>query len=406
MVGEKTARGQCALAGEGHLRRLGLGPNDLRIRRRAAPAEDHEVGALLADGLDHPIGGVAADADQGPQLDPLLVAEVEDALEEAARGARLGRALGEADPLRHLDDAERGDLGRAPVGNPRADADEVARRARVGERQEDPVRRAASGGHRIRPPASAAHLAPAGDEVRLELLELARLVVDHPLRLVGVDVERVADEPRGAPKVQRGEGGQQPLAIDPGPVEGDERVVEAAHPELGAEVEVGRVAFGVEPHDPFELLGAEHLGPHLALGQPGLVEVVDQLGVVDLDLLRRDDPLEAVLGDRVRALHAQPSVLVVAGQLEERADHLAEHRPQVGGRILGVVDLGAQPRLAHGEALVDGAVRHPDVDPEARRQVVERVELEVAADEVAARRAKSPPIGWRMRVPYSARVSG
>ena len=87
-----------------------------------------------------PSDGMAADADQGPQLDSLLVAEVEHALEQAPRRPRLRRALGEADPLRHLDDAERGDLGRPAVGHARADADEVARRPRVRERQEDAVR--------------------------------------------------------------------------------------------------------------------------------------------------------------------------------------------------------------------------------------------------------------------------
>ncbi len=84
----------------------------------------------------------------------------------------------------------------------------------------------------------------------------------------------------------------------------------------------------------------------------------------------------------MRALDAEPSVLVVTGQPEQRADHLAEHRSEVAGRVLGVVDLRAEPSLADGEALVDGAVRHPDVDPEAGRQLVERVELEVPRDEV------------------------
>ena len=136
---------QSPLAGEHHLGVLGLGPCGLRRRRRSAPAEDDEVAALLADRLDHAVGGMAADADQRPQLDPLLVAEVEHALEEAARGPRLGRALGEADALGHLDDAECGDLGRAPIGDAGTDAHEVARRPRVRERQEDAVRRLAPG---------------------------------------------------------------------------------------------------------------------------------------------------------------------------------------------------------------------------------------------------------------------
>ena len=46
------------------------------------------------------------------------------------------------DALRDLDDAERGDLGRPPVADAGADAHQVARRARIGERQQDAVRRA------------------------------------------------------------------------------------------------------------------------------------------------------------------------------------------------------------------------------------------------------------------------
>ena len=81
-----------------------------------------------------------ADADHRSQLNPLLVAEVEDALEEPPGRPSVGRALGQADALGHLDDAERRDLGRPPVGHSRADADEVTRRPRVRERQQDAVR--------------------------------------------------------------------------------------------------------------------------------------------------------------------------------------------------------------------------------------------------------------------------
>ena len=136
---------QHPLAGEDHLGGLRLGPRGLRRRRRTAPAEDDQVAALLPDRLDHPIGCMAADADQRPQLDPLLVAEIEHALEKPARGPRLGCALREADPLGHLDDAEGGDLGRPAVGHAGTDADEVARRPRVRERQEDAIRGPAPG---------------------------------------------------------------------------------------------------------------------------------------------------------------------------------------------------------------------------------------------------------------------
>ena len=83
---------------------------------------------------------MTADADHGPQLDALLVADVEHALEEAPRVRAWVGALGEGDSLGHLDDAENSDLGGSPVGDASTDADEVARRSRVGERQEDPVR--------------------------------------------------------------------------------------------------------------------------------------------------------------------------------------------------------------------------------------------------------------------------
>src|SRR5688500_18413436 len=59
-----------------------------------------------------------------------------------------------------------------------------------------------------------AHLAPARDEIRLELLELARLVVDDTLGLVGRHVERVTDEARGPAEVERRQAGKNALAID------------------------------------------------------------------------------------------------------------------------------------------------------------------------------------------------
>ena len=145
MVEEKTGAG----SRRSRRRSCGLGcAGRLARGRRAAPAEDDQVGALLADRLDHTVGRATADADHGPDLDPLLVPEVQDALQEAPGGARLGGALRERDALRHLDDPERGDLGRPPTGQAGADAHQVARRARVGKRQQDPVRLAARGHQR------------------------------------------------------------------------------------------------------------------------------------------------------------------------------------------------------------------------------------------------------------------
>ena len=91
---------------------------------------------------------------------------------------------------------------------------------------------------------------PASDEVRLELLELPRLVVDDPLRLVGRQFTRLADEARGPPEVERRE--RRPAAArDRRPAGCTRRgVVEASDPELGAEVELGRVGADLEVIDP------------------------------------------------------------------------------------------------------------------------------------------------------------
>src|ERR671916_1224131 len=90
---------------------------------------------------------MTADADERPQLDALLVTEVEDALEQPPRGPRLGGTFREADALGDFDDAERRDLGRPPVRDPGTDADQVARGARVGEGKQDPIRRLAARRH-------------------------------------------------------------------------------------------------------------------------------------------------------------------------------------------------------------------------------------------------------------------
>ena len=97
---------------------------------------------------------------------------------------------------------------------------------------------------------------------------------------------------------------------------------------------------------------------------------------------------------------------MLRGEPQDRAHDLAEHRPEVRARVLRVVDLRAQPRLADREPARERGRRHPDVDPEladVRRPVVqlEVVPDEVAADaEVAADRLADPvPVeGPRQRV--------
>ena len=63
-----------------------LRPRGSGRRRRAAPAEDDEVGAFLPHRLDDAVGGAPPDADHGPDLDALLVAE--GPAPAAAAGAR------------------------------------------------------------------------------------------------------------------------------------------------------------------------------------------------------------------------------------------------------------------------------------------------------------------------------
>ena len=75
---------------------------------------------------------------------------------------------------------------------------------------------------------------------------------------------------------------------------------------------------------------------------------------------------------------------VRGGQPEDRPDDLAEHRPEVGAGVLGVVDLRPEARLADREAAGQRRRRHPDVDPELADVVGPVVELEVVPDEVAA----------------------
>ena len=93
--------------------------------------------------------------------------------------------------------------------------------------------------------------------------------------------------------------------------------------------------------------------------------------------------LEAVRRHLVAALDVEPGVRMAAGQSQDRPHHLAEHRPQVGRRVLGVVDLGAEAGLADGEPADEGVRRHPDVDPEPAHLGCPVVLREVVADEVA-----------------------
>ena len=114
------------------------------------------------------------------------------------------------------------------------------------------------------------------------------------------------------------------------------------------------------------------------------MELAQQPQRVDLQGERLRVPFEAVDGHVVAAGNGQPAVGVVAGHRQQRADDLAEHRPQVRARVLGVVDLGAEARLAHREAASESGRRHPDVDAEPRDLRRPALLFEVVADQVSA----------------------
>ncbi len=136
------------------------------------------------------------------------------------------------------------------------------------------------------------------------------------------------------------------------------------------------------------------LGPGGGMVARSRGEGPQQAPDVHVQRQRVDDALETVGGHVARARDAEPAIVVALGQAQGRADDLAEHRPQVRARVLGVVDLGAESGLADGEAPGHGRRRHPDVDAELahvgrpvvlRQVVVDEVatDAEVAADRLA-----------------------
>ena len=113
------------------------------------------------------------------------------------------------------------------------------------------------------------------------------------------------------------------------------------------------------------------------------MELRQEADRVHLERRRVDDPLEPVGRDVVGAADVEPGVGVRGREPEDRAHDLAEHRAEVRARVLGVVDLRAEPRLADGEPAGERGGRHPDVDAELADVLGPVVELEVVADEVA-----------------------
>ncbi len=269
--------------------------------------------------------------------------------------------------------------------------------------------------HRRPPPAPPGPrgLRPALREVWLEQLELAGLALDALLGLVRGHVAVLDDEAGDPPEVDRHERGDQRLERRLRIARGDDHVVDDPGPDVVREVERGdrighlegrrlgrcHVAADPEPgprgvlepsglgrqlHDGLERGRGEHPRPCVGQGQRSGLELGQQAERVHLERRRLDDPLEAVGRHVMAALDRHPVVGVAVGQPQDRADDLAEHRPEVGAGVLGVVDLGPEPGLADREPGGQRRGRHPDVDPEAADLGRPVIELEVVPDEVAA----------------------
>ncbi len=75
--------------------------------------------------------------------------------------------------------------------------------------------------------------------------------------------------------------------------------------------------------------------------------------------------LRAVDRNRLGTLHPRPNGDITLHFLEQGTDHLDQHGGEVRAGVLGIVDLGAEKRLADAEATANGLGAHPDIDPEA-----------------------------------------
>jgi len=104
----------------------------------SSPAEDDQIGLVLCGQLDDTLRGPTSDAYHGAELDARWC-ELEYPLQQPARLARLGGTLGQRHSLWHLDDAERRQ-GAAVLQQRGTNTHEVGRRARVRQRQHDPLR--------------------------------------------------------------------------------------------------------------------------------------------------------------------------------------------------------------------------------------------------------------------------
>ncbi len=306
------------------------------------------------------------------------------------------------------------------VEHRRTEADQLLGRARIGDRDEDPggewrawAHAGTSGSGALPGRSGRLRGAPALHEVRLGALEGAGLALHAILGLLGrhvpvldheaadpAEVDRHERRDQGLERVLRVPGGHDEVVDDLGPhvVRELERADRLGHllgrgrrrrhvltdPELGPRRVADPTGLAASSITASKVAGRQHRAPQVGEGHGAGVELRQQPQRVHVQGRRVDDPLEPVGRHVVAALDVEPVAFVLHRQPQDRAHDLAEHRPEVGARVLGVVDLGAEARLADGEPAGKRRGRHPDVDAELADVVGPVIERQVVPDEVAA----------------------
>jgi hypothetical protein len=94
---------------------------------------------------------------------------------------------------------------------------------------------------------------------------------------------------------------------------------------------------------------------------------------------------ETVNGGRSAVFGFDPQILKVSHQGKDGADHLPEHRAQMGSGVFGSMDFGPPHEgLTNSNPLVDGKRRHPDIDPEIGRCFVPSFALQISLADLSA----------------------
>ena len=87
---------------------------------------------------------------------------------------------------------------------------------------------------------------------------------------------------------------------------------------------------------------------------------------IDIHRLNAHLILEAEERHLSRVCDGEPGGGMGFHQGEQGPHHLSQHGREVGGRVLGIMNLGPEKTLTHLGSARNGLGRHPNVDPEAR----------------------------------------